>query len=85
MNKLKVCVIGTGSISDYHLGSYMKNPAVELYGVYDASIERGKAKAAQFGATHVFSSKEELFEDKNIDAVSICTWNNTHAELAILA
>lgn len=44
MDKLKVCVIGTGSISDYHLGSYMKNPSVELYGVYDTSIERGKQK-----------------------------------------
>lgn len=85
MDKLKVCVIGTGSISDFHLGSYTNNPYVELYGVYDASIERGKAKAAQFGATHVFSSKEELFADKNVEAVSICTWNNTHAELAIFA
>ncbi|WP_249662478.1 Gfo/Idh/MocA family protein, partial [Lysinibacillus fusiformis] len=56
-----------------------------LYGVYESQIERGKAKCAQFGATHVFSSKEALFADKNVDAVSICTWNNTHAQLAILA
>ena len=64
MNKLKVCVIGTGSISDYHLGSYTNNPFVELYGVYDASIERGKAKAAQFGATHVFLRKKSYSQTK---------------------
>ena len=59
MDKLKVCVIGTGSISDFHLGSYTNNPYVELYGVYDASIERGKAKA-QFGATHVFLQRRAI-------------------------
>ena len=56
MDKLKVCVIGTGSISDFHLGSYTNNPYVELYGVYDASIERGKAKAPNL-EQHMFFFK----------------------------
>lgn len=85
MKKLKVCVIGTGSISDFHLASYAKNPDVELYGVFDKSEERGYQKAKQFGATKVFTTVEELFADHAIDAVSICTWNNTHGQFAMEA
>ena len=32
-----------------------------------------------------YSDPAELFADPDVDAVSICTWNNTHAELAIAA
>ncbi|MCH7323402.1 Gfo/Idh/MocA family oxidoreductase [Solibacillus sp. MA9] len=85
MSKLKVAVIGTGSISDLHLGSYEKNANAELFGVYDVSLERAKDKAQQFGATKVYESLDELFSDEALQAVSICTWNNTHAPLAIRA
>lgn len=85
MSKLKVAVIGTGSISDFHLGAYEKNTDAELFGVYDVSFERAKEKAQQFGATNVYESLDELFSDEVLQAVSICTWNNTHASLAIRA
>ncbi|WP_042474492.1 Gfo/Idh/MocA family protein [Bacillus ndiopicus] len=85
MSKLNVCVIGTGSISDFHLGSYQKNKDAQIYGVFDVSEERAKAKAEQFGAKVVFSNLEDVFNDPELQAVSICTWNNTHAEFAIRA
>lgn len=85
MSRLKVCVIGTGSISDFHLKSFANNEHCELVAVYDVSIERAQAKAEKYGAKLVFDSAEAMFQDPRIDAVSICTWNNTHAEFAIKA
>ncbi|MEH7384729.1 Gfo/Idh/MocA family oxidoreductase [Bacillus sp. JJ1521] len=83
MDKLRVCVIGTGSISDMHLQAYANNSNAILYGVYDYSKERAEAKAEQYGINRVFSSLEEVFHDPEVDAISICTWNNTHADISI--
>ncbi|WP_099352586.1 Gfo/Idh/MocA family protein [Fredinandcohnia onubensis] len=83
MEKLKVCVIGTGSISDMHLQSYANNSDAILYGVYDYSTERAEKKAKQYGIERVYCSLEDVFQDPEVDAVSICTWNNTHADISI--
>jgi predicted dehydrogenase len=83
LNLLRVCVIGTGSISDMHLQSYQNNKQVLLYGVYDSVKERAAAKAKKYGIEKVYESLEEVFRDPQIDAVSICTWNNSHAEISI--
>lgn len=85
MKQLNVSVIGVGSISDFHLKSYEKNAAVHLYGVYDFSLARAQEKADQYGIEKVFNSIEELLADPKVDAVSICTWNNTHAKYAMAA
>lgn len=85
MNTLQVCVIGTGSISDMHLQSYLKNPSVNIYGIYDYSKERAIEKAEKYGVSKVYDSLDELFSDSEVDAVSICTWNNTHADISIRA
>jgi predicted dehydrogenase len=78
-------VIGTGSISDLHLSSYANNQHAVLYGVFDYSKERAEEKAKKYGVEKVYGTLEEVFQDSNVDAVSICTWNNTHAEIAIHA
>ncbi|MEH7308314.1 Gfo/Idh/MocA family protein [Neobacillus drentensis] len=83
MEQLRVCVIGAGSISDLHFQSYANNPNAVLHGVYDYSKERAEEKAKKYGIKHVYTSLEEVFNDPHLDAVSICTWNNTHAEISI--
>jgi len=80
---LRVGVIGTGSIANMHLKSYAAHPDVELATLYDLNVERAREKAATFGALHVAESLQELLDDTTIDAVSVCTWNDSHAELAI--
>ena len=44
-----------------------------------------KEKAEKYGAEKVFTDYNELLALPEIDAVSICTWNNTHAEISIAA
>ncbi|KKI92492.1 oxidoreductase [Bacillus sp. SA1-12] len=83
MSKLRVGVIGAGSISDMHLQSYEKNENVELVAVCDLNIIRAEEKATRYGASTYYSDFQSLLADETIDAVSICTWNHSHAEIAI--
>lgn len=85
MKPIRTAVIGTGSISDFHLKSYARHPDAELVAVCDLNGERARQKADQFGAAKSYSDYKELLADPDIDAVSVCTWNNTHAEISIAA
>ncbi|MED1725652.1 Gfo/Idh/MocA family oxidoreductase [Brevibacillus parabrevis] len=85
MEKVKVAVIGAGSISDMHLQSYQQNERVQLHAVVDFNEARAKEKAEKYQAATYYSNIEAALADPQIDAVSICTWNNTHADLAISA
>jgi predicted dehydrogenase len=85
MSKVKIAVIGAGSISEMHLKSYQTNPDAELYAICDLNEERAKVKAEKYGITRVYIDYKELLADPGIDAVSICTWNNSHAPISIAA
>lgn len=81
---LRVAIIGTGSISYSHAVAYENNPDATLVGVFDYNVERAKEYAKKFHAV-AYESLEQLLQDDTVDAVSICTWNNSHAELSIAA
>ncbi|ANY75042.1 Gfo/Idh/MocA family protein [Paenibacillus ihbetae] len=85
MESINVGVIGTGSISAMHLQSYQKHANANLLAVCDLNEDRARLAAEKYGAAKVFTDYRELLADPEIDAVSICTWNNTHAEISIAA
>lgn len=85
MEKLKIGLIGAGSISEVHLGGYKNRPDVEIYAICDKNEERARKKAEEYGATHVFTDYKDLLALPEIHSVSICTWNNSHAEISIAA
>ena len=86
--KLKIGIIGTGWIADAHIAAYKKMPDVEI--VAGADLIPGKAEAffEKHGVEGVrcYSSDEELIaNEKDLDGVSICTYNCQHAPCAIHA
>ena len=86
--KLKIAVIGTGSISREHLDAYKENPNVEIYALCDINKERVEKRAAEYNVPleRTFTDKDEMFKAlPEIDAVSVCTWNSAHAECSIAA
>ena len=85
MSKLKIGVIGAGSISDSVCQSYANNDQVEIYAICDLNEKRAEDKAAQSGAQKVYVDYHDIVKDPDIDAVSICRWNTTHADIAIAA
>ncbi len=83
--KIKIGIIGTGSISNTHLEAYKKNPNVELYAFCDINEERLKTMAEKYGVTRTFTDMHEMLKLEEIDAVSVCTWNSQHAPCTIAA
>ena len=83
MGKLKVGIIGAGSISQQHIEGYLKNKDVQLLAICDLNEQRAKEKAEKYGASLVYTDYKELLNNPDIDAVSICTWNNSHAAISI--
>ena len=82
---LKVGIIGCGSVTIWrHAPEYHNNPDCKIEMFYDVVPERAQALAEQYGAKWCTDYKE-IFNDPNIDAVSICSPNETHAALSIEA
>lgn len=85
--KLKVGIIGTGWIAEYHAAMYKEMPDVEL--VAGADLVPGKAEAffKKLGieGVRLYPSHKEMLDAEELDAVSVCTYNATHAECTIYA
>ncbi len=87
MDKIRIGVIGTGSIAREHLKAYKKNPHVEVYALCDLNAELLAKRAEEFGvpAERTFTNCEDMLKLPEIDAVSVCTWNAAHAPCSIAA
>jgi predicted dehydrogenase len=83
--KFKVGIIGTGWIAEAHVQSYKRMPDVEI--VAGADLIPGKAeKFFKFwGVDNVrcYPNHTAMLEAEELDAVSVCTYNMTHAECTI--
>lgn len=82
---LKVGVIGGGSISEYHLKPYFENSNVEIVAICDSDERRLHALGKKYCVEKLYLKVSEFLANEEIDAISICTWNNSHAEIAIQA
>lgn len=84
--KLRIGIIGTGGIAGSHIASYKKQPDVEV--VAGADLIPGKAEKF-FKDNEVeakaFTDYKKMIDTMNLDAVSVCTYNRTHAECTIYA
>jgi predicted dehydrogenase len=73
MMKLKVGLIGCGSISELrHAPEYKMNENVEIMAFCDPQPERAEKLANQYGGK-AFSDYREVLKIADLDAVSVCT------------
>lgn len=87
VKKFRVGIIGTGGIAHPHLANYLKMNDVEI--VCGADLVPGKAKAFfeefKLDGIRCYTDYKQMIDTEKLDAVSICTYNCTHAECAIYA
>lgn len=82
---IRVGVIGCGQIAKVrHIPEFAGNPAVTISALCDVEEEKAASLAREFGVKKVFTDYRELLKE-NLDAVSICTPNALHAEMAVAA
>ncbi|MGO4272969.1 Gfo/Idh/MocA family protein [Paenibacillus sp. TAF58] len=85
MSKIKVAVVGCGSIAKHrHIPEYAWNSNVELVAFVDPVLERAE-HFAQLHGGKAYSSYTEMLKQEKVDAVSVCTPNFLHAEVSIAA
>lgn len=85
MTKLKVGVIGCGSIARYrHLPEYAANGQVEIAAVCDIVESRAAEMAEQYNAK-AYTDYEQMLADADLDIISVCTPNYLHAPMSIAA
>ncbi len=81
---MRLAVVGAGFIAGAHAAAAASLPDVELVAVSD----RDAAAAARFGAAwgaRVVPDAADLLAADDVDAVVVCTPNDTHAQLALAA
>ncbi len=86
--KVKVGIIGTGWIAEAHVKAYQKCPDVEIVALADLIPGKAEAFCERYSVGEnisFFPSHKELIDSGMCDAVSVCTYNATHAECTIYA
>jgi predicted dehydrogenase len=91
--ELRIGLIGTGFMGRTHSNGYNRVPnffpelayTPVLKAVCSRNLESVKAFAEQWGYESVETDWKALIARDDIDAVDICTPNDTHAEIAIAA
>lgn len=85
--KVKVGIIGTGWIAEAHVANYLRCPDVEI--VAAADLVPGKAekfcKDNGIEGIRLYPDHKSMIDAEELDAVSVCTYNRTHAECTIYA
>lgn len=84
---LRIGIIGAGRIGKVHLESisyHVKNAVVKA--VADPFMnDETKAFIEGFGVENIYTDYHKILEDKDIDAVLVCSSTDTHASISIEA
>jgi predicted dehydrogenase len=82
---IKIGIIGCGKIAQVrHIPEYADNKNTKLFGFYDLDHKRAAELANKYDGK-VYDSYQDLLAETEIDAVSVCTANHSHAEISIAA
>ena len=84
MKKLGVAVIGTGFWGKNHARVYKELESTELVAICDRDSQRAKAIASQLGVK-AYTNSSKMLKNKEIEAISICTWSTSLAKEAMKA
>ena len=83
---LKVGIVGCGNISHSHMAAYRKNKNIEVVACADINRQRAIDYAEVYKIPNAYGSIDEMLEKQtDLDAVSVCTWNNGHYDCTMKA
>lgn len=85
MKKIRIAIIGTGSISNLHAQAYKKLPNVELVAACDINETNLKEFSEKYDIQRTYTDYNDLLKHETLDGISITAWNNAHAKLSIAA
>lgn len=84
MNKVKVAVIGCGTIANNaHIPSYLANEEAEIKYFCDIDLAKAEKAVTDYGCGQAVADYQDVLKDPEVQAVSICTPNHVHASIAM--
>ena len=83
MNTVRVVVVGCGTMGSSHARAYAQLQGFELVGLVDRSMEKAKSLSQELGGISLYASLEEAIAASHPNAVSICTYPETHYDIAM--
>lgn len=81
---VRVAVIGTGGMANWHAENFRKDAGCELVAACDVDLGRAREFAEKHKMARAFASAEELISAEEFDAVTIVTPDAFHAPVALL-
>ncbi len=79
---MKVAIIGCGTIANIaHIPAYMKNPDAEIKYFCDIIPERASQAVEKYGCGTAITDYHAILDDPEVEAVSVCTSNLSHASI----
>ena len=82
--KMKIAIIGCGTIANNsHIPAYMANPKVEIKYFCDNFLSSAEKAVKQYGCGIAVSDYREVLKDPEVVALSVCTPNLMHKQIAI--
>lgn len=86
MRRLRIGVIGAGGAAQVvHLPILKRLPDVEVAALVDADERKARTIAERFGVPFVGRGLAQLEQAGQVDAVVVCTPNDTHEEIVVTA
>jgi len=79
---LRVAIVGTGYIADFHARAISGHPDLELAGAVDTNIRSAEAFASRWSIPHAFETLQALLQATAIDSIHLLVPPNAHFELA---
>ena len=84
MTEVKIGIVGSGGMGRNRAGSFSKRQQCKLVAIASRNVETGSSLAKEYGI-EFFPKWQEMIEGTDIDAVVICTHNESHGEIAVAA
>jgi len=79
---IRVVVVGCGNMGSSHARAYHGLEGFDLVGLVDRRPEARAKLAAELGGAAEFDDLDAALDAAGPDAVAVCTWPDTHADLA---
>ncbi len=83
MSRLRIGLIGAGSIGRIHAHSINSIEEAELSAIVDVRLERAKDLAEEYGVKKVYEDYLEMLNREQPDAVVVATPNYLHARMTV--
>ncbi|HUT37614.1 MAG TPA: Gfo/Idh/MocA family oxidoreductase [Planctomycetota bacterium] len=85
--KYRLAVVGTGGISRYHMGGWIKSGLGQLVAACDIQPANLEGFCKEFGvpAEHAYADARQMLRREKPECVSICAWAQHHAALVVAA